>query len=71
MYRESYDSEGYCFLNLGPAFAYLTKILGDNMEILKNIGLIILTVVCIILLIKYIFDAPPGERKWWRWPWRL
>ena len=40
------------------------------METLKNIGLIILTVVCIILLIKYISDAPPSERKWWRkGPW--
>ena len=43
--------------------------LGDNMETLKNIGMIILTIVCIILLIKYISDAPPSERKWWRWPW--
>lgn len=48
---------------------YLTKTLDNDMEILKNIGLIILTVVCIILLIKYISDAPPSERKWWRWPW--
>ncbi len=43
---------------------YLTKTLDNDMEILKNIGLIILTVVCIILLIKYISDAPPSEGHW-------
>jgi len=41
------------------------------MEILKNIGMILLTIVCIILLIKHISDTPASERKWWRGPWGL
>lgn len=39
------------------------------MEILKDIGLIILAIICLILLIQYIRDAPDSEREWWKWPW--